>query len=249
MNELYSLPILFGVGAVAGFINVNAGGGSTLTLPTLIFLGLDGALANGTNRVGILIQNIVALIKYKKENYSQFKLSLRFAAFTIPGVIVGAAAAVNITSGTFEFILGLVLIGVIISMLIPRKSVVFNDDENKKIPAKTYLALFGIGFYGGFIQVGVGFLLMASLYYLARFSLIYVNLHKIFIILIYTIPAIAVFAFTENINWVYGFVLAGGNSIGSWWGVKLQIKSGDKLIRSVLIAAVFIMALKLLKVF
>ncbi len=248
MSDYLSILILFAVGSIAGFINVNAGGGSTLTLPTLIFLGLDGALANGTNRVGIFIQNIVALIKYKKENYSQIKLSMRFAAFTIPGVIIGAFAAVNISSETFEFLLGLIMIGVIISMLIPRKEIDFDDDENKKIPVTTYIALFGIGFYGGFIQVGVGFLLMATLYSIARFSLIYVNLHKIFIILVYTIPAIIIFAATDNINWVYGLSLAAGNSFGGWWGVKLQLKKGEKLIKFVLILAVLIMAVKLLKI-
>lgn len=247
MNEYFSILILFSVGSVAGFINVNAGGGSTLTLPTLIFLGLDGALANGTNRIGILIQNIVALIKYKKENYSQINLSLKFSAFTIPGVLVGSYAAVNISNETFEFLLGIIMIGVVVSMLIPRKTVDFDDDENKTVNWKTYLALFGIGFYGGFVQVGVGFLLMATLYYLARYSLIYVNLHKIFIVTIYTVPAIFIFYLTGNINWIYGLALGAGTSFGAWWGVKLQLKKGEKLIKAVLIVAVLIMSVKLLK--
>lgn len=248
MNDLVSSLILFAVGTIAGFINVNAGGGSTLTLPTLLFLGLDGATANGTNRIGILIQNVVALIKFKKENYSQIKTSLLFSIFTIPGVIIGAIAAVNISTESFEFMLGLVMIGIIITMLIPRKEIEVNDDHSKKINWKTYFALFLIGFYGGFVQVGVGFLLMAALYYLANYSLVYVNMHKLFIVLIYTIPAILVFLFTNNINWLFGFSLAAGTSLGGWWGVKLQIKKGEKLIRIILIIAILIMSVKLLKI-
>lgn len=249
MNDFVSALLLLVVGAIAGFININAGGGSTLTLPTLIFLGLEGSLANGTNRVAILIQNIFALYKYHKESYSQIKLSLKFSLFTIPGVIIGAFAAVNISDETFQTLLAIIMIGVIISMIIPRKEIAFDNDAEKHINWKTYLALFGIGFYGGFVQVGVGFLLMATLYYLARFSLIYVNLHKVFIVFIYTIPALVIFILTDNVNWFYGLALAAGNSIGGWWAVKLQVKKGDKVIRIVLIVAVLIMALKLLKLF
>ncbi len=249
MYDFQSLLIIFGVGAVAGFINVNAGGGSTLTLPTLIFLGLDGALANGTNRVGILIQNIVALLKLKKENYSQAKLSLKLALVTLPGVLIGAVAAVKISNETFKLVLGFVLIGVIISMLVPHKDIQTDNDPNKKVTFPAYLALFGIGFYGGFIQAGVGFLIMATLYYLMRFSLIYVNMHKLFIIATYTIPAILIFAFTGNVNWIYGIVLAAGNSLGGYWGIRFAIKKGERFIKGILIVAVLIMALKLLKIF
>ncbi len=249
MYDIQSLLLLFTVGAVAGFINVNAGGGSTLTLPTLIFLGLDSALANGTNRVGILIQNIVALLKLKKENYSQSKLSLKLALVTLPGVLIGAFFAVKISNETFKLVLGFVLIGVIISMLLPRKEIKVDNNPDKKISCTAYLALFGIGFYGGFVQAGVGFLFIATLYYLMHFSLIYVNMHKLFIIATYTIPAILIFAFTGNVDWIYGITLAAGNSFGGYWGIRLAVKKGEKFIKGILIVAVLIMALKLLKVF
>jgi uncharacterized membrane protein YfcA len=248
MYDFQSLLVLFAVGAVAGFINVNAGGGSTLTLPTLIFLGLDSSLANGTNRVGILIQNIVAVLKLKKERYSQARLSLKLAAFTIPGVLVGAFFAVKISDETFKTVLGIILIGVIISMLVPRKEIITDNNPDKKIGWKAALALFGIGFYGGFVQAGVGFLIMATLYYLLHFSLIYVNMHKLFIIATYTVPAILIFAFTGNVDWIYGLTLALGNSFGGYWGIRFAVRKGEKFIKAVLLVAVFIMALKLLKI-
>jgi uncharacterized membrane protein YfcA len=109
--------------------------------------------------------------------------------------------------------------------------------------------MFGIGFYGGFIQVGVGFLLMAALHYLMKLNLVYVNMHKVFIVLVYTIPALLVFVITDNIHWQFGFSLAAGNAIGGWWGAKMSVKKGEKFIKMVLIAAVSIMSLKLLGVF
>ena len=249
MPEHFSLLILFGVGLIAGFINVNAGGGSTITLPTLIFLGLDSALANGTNRIAIFIQNISAVYSFKKEKYQQFDVSLKLSALTLPGAIVGALLAVNLSNAVFQKILGIVMIGIILSMIIPQKKINYSDHNNIKIPLSAYIAMFGIGFYGGFIQVGVGFILMATLQRLMRLNLVYVNMHKVFIVLIYTIPALLIFMLTDNVNWIFGIALAAGNATGAWWAAKFAVKKGEKLIKIILVVAVFIMSLKLLEVF
>jgi len=231
------------VGLIAGFINVNAGGGSSLTLPALIFLGLDSALANGTNRVALLIQNIFAVKSFKNEDYHQFGTSFKLALFTLPGAIAGAVIAVNIDDLLFKKILAVVMIGIVISMVLHKKRQ--NTNSKGFITRVGFLSMFGIGFYGGFLQVGVGFLLMASLNYLMKFDLIVTNMHKVFIILIYTVPALVIFAVTNNVNWLFGIILGAGNAIGGWWGVKLSVKKGEKFIRIILIAAILIMAVKM----
>ena len=106
-----------------------------------------------------------------------------------------------------------------------------------------------IGFYGGFIQVGVGFLLMASLRGFMRLSLLRVNMHKVFIVLIYTIPALFIFAWTGNVDWGLGLSLAAGSAAGAWWAAKSSVRKGERVIRAFLVLAVLIMALKLLDVF
>ena len=249
MNEIIKLLLLFSLGSVAGFINVMAGGGSTLTLPVLIFLGLEGSLANGTNRVAILFQNLSAVISFKREKYEQFRLSLKLAVVTLPGAILGALISVKISDELFEKILAIVMMGIIITLIIPnskkdliKKNVTYN-------PWYVYPALFGIGFYGGFIQAGVGFIIMATLHHLMRLNLVHTNMHKVFIIFLYTIPAIIIFAVTKNINWIYGLTLAGGMAFGAWWAAKLAVKKGEKIVRIILLFAILIMALKLLKVF
>jgi len=249
MTEYFQLFLLFFFGVLAGFINVSAGGGSTLTLPILIFLGLDGVVANGTNRIAILFQNLSAIFSFKKEKHSQFKLSLKLALFTLPGAIIGAYFASSISNQMFEKILAVIMIGVIITMLLPKKSVATITNLTRKQNFYVYLAMFGVGFYGGFIQVGVGFLLMASLHYLMKQSLVYVNMHKVFIVLIYTIPALLIFIYSGNVDWGYGLTLASGNMIGAWWGVKFSIKGGEKFIKIILIIAVSLMSLKLFGLF
>lgn len=249
MSIVESSILLFAIGSAAGFLNVLAGGGSSLTLPVLIFLGLDASVANGTNRVAVLVQNISAVHSFKQENYFDLKLSLKLALLTLPGAIAGSFAAVNIDNKTFETILGFVMIGVTLSLLIPLPKQKDNEVESKVNTIPMYISMLVIGFYGAFIQVGVGFLLMAALHYLMKLDLVRVNMHKVFIVLVFTIPAIILFIFTDNINWTMALVLSLGNAFGAWWSAKISVRKGEKFIKLILIIAVLIMAFKLIKFF
>jgi len=245
--EFWKIIILFSVGALAGFINVMAGGGSAITLPVLIFLGLDSAMANGTNRIAILLQNISGITSFRQQGVHQFKKSLHLSVFTLPGAIIGAFVAVKIDNLLFQKILGIVMIGIVISMLfIPKSKNSEQTTESTSRKLLSYCAMIGVGFYGGFIQVGVGFLIMSSLYYILGLNLVYVNMHKLFIIFIYNIPALVIFVCTGNVNWLFGLSLAAGNASGAWWSAQLSVKGGEKIIRIILAVAIVIMALKLI---
>ena len=140
------------------------------------------------------------------------------------------------------------MILIIITMLLPNKKTdKTNTDFN--IDWKITLAMIVVGFYGAFMQVGVGFLLMAAFQYLMKLDLIRVNMHKVFVVFVFTIPALVVFIITDNINWYYGLTLSVGYSFGGWWGAKLSVKKGEKLTKVVLIVAILIMALKLLNIY
>ncbi len=249
-----SVPVstsgLFIIGMVAGFINVNAGGGSTLTLPALIFFGLDSAMANGTNRIGILIQNLTAIGSFRQQKVSDLRQSFMLSLLTLPGAVIGALVSIHITDVWFQRILAVVMIGIVVTMFLPRHiRDLENFEFNKRKKLWLYPALLGIGFYGGFIQVGVGFIIMAALYHLLQVSLLYVNMHKVFIIFLYTIPSLIVFAKTGHVHWLYGLVLAAGMSAGGWWGARVQVKSGEQFIRKILAVAIVLMAIKLLGTF
>lgn len=248
MNEILSIIVLFIVGVIAAFINVNAGGGSSLTLPALIFLGLDASVANGTNRVAIIFQNISAVYSFKKEKYYELKNSLILSLLSLPGAVAGAIFAIKISNEVFEKVLGVIMILIIVTMLIPQKRELKISDRFI-VDWKLIISMIAIGFYGGFIQVGVGFLIMALLHNALKLDLIRVNMHKVFIVFVFTIPAFLIFILTDNINWFYGLSLSSGNVVGGWWGAKMSVKKGEKLIRTVLIIAILIMAIKLLDLF
>lgn len=247
--EIQELILLFFFGNLAGLINVMAGGGSSLTLPFLIFMGMDASVANGTNRIGVIAQTASATLSFRKEKFSDFSLSLKFAILTIPGGIIGAFYSTEINDDTFETILGIIMIGIVISMLIPKSKKDDLKETLEKLPLLSYPIMILVGFYGGFIQIGVGFILMAVLNHLFKLNLVRVNMHKVFIVFLYTIPALIVFILTDNIEWLAGIILAAGTSLGAWWSAKISIQKGEKFIKLMLVIAVLLMSLNLLEVY
>ena len=245
--ELLHILILFVAGLFAGAINVMAGGGSTLTLPVLLFLGLDAGEANGTNRVAITVQNVSANASFWRDGAMRFRESLTYAMWTLPGAVIGAFAALNISDAWFERILGVLMIGIVASMLVPRGDM--EPRPGKRRLRWMQVSLFGIGFYGGFIQMGVGFLFMATFYHLARMNLVHVTVHKVAVILVYTVPTLLIFALTGHVDWLLGAALASGNASGALVAARLAVRRGEKIIRRVLVVAVLIMAAKVLGLF
>ncbi|MCP4843139.1 MAG: TSUP family transporter, partial [Halieaceae bacterium] len=77
--ELWQAGLLVVVGTIAGFLNVMAGGGSLLTVPVMVFMGIPGPVANGTNRIAILAQNLTAITTFARRGFRDFKLSLTLA--------------------------------------------------------------------------------------------------------------------------------------------------------------------------
>ncbi len=108
--------ILVLVGCVAGFLNVMAGGGSILTVPVMVFMGMPGPVANGTNRIAILAQNIIAAITFFKKGFSDFKLSITLSLCAIPGAIVGALIGTRLEGVWFNRTLAIIMIVVICLM-------------------------------------------------------------------------------------------------------------------------------------
>jgi len=227
-----------------------AGGGSAIALPVLIFMGLESSVANGTNRVAILIQNISAVSSFRKKEVHAFRQSLRFTFWALPGAVAGSLIGVVINDQWFQRILGVVMIGTVVTLFIPQSDPGSISEESRRRRERwIYPVMFGIGFYGGFIQISVGFLFMAALYHVMKMNLVYVNMHKVTIVMLYMVPSILVYALTGNVNWILGLILGTGSAVGGWWAAHASVKGGEKFIRYVLIIAILIMALKLLGVF
>ncbi len=241
--------LLAAVGCLAGFINVMAGGGSLLTLPVMIFFGIPGAAANGTNRVAIIIQNIVAVAGFHRQGFADFRLSLSLGLCSLPGAVAGALLATKVTGTLFNRILAGVMIGVLLLMIKQRKKKPAPDAGGSHRPRNLlwgHLCMVAAGFYGGFIQAGVGFILMAILHRVMGLDLVRVNMHKVFIVLVFTSSALITFALSGQVWWIVGLVLAAGNATGAWIGTQVAVKKGERWIRVIFYIAISAMAIRLL---
>ncbi|MDK2823900.1 MAG: uncharacterized protein PWQ67_495 [Clostridia bacterium] len=236
-------------GTAAGFLNVVGGGGSLLSMPMLIFLGLPSAVANGTNRIALMLQNIVAVANFRRKGFFDLNLSLMLGIPALIGSIVGSKIAISLPDNIFNKILALVMF-IVLFLIIkqPHKKILSEDEEkfnpHRKIPAM--IAFFFIGVYGGFIQAGVGFIIIAALTIITGMSLVRINSLKVFIVGFYMLSSLLVFIISGSVNWVLGLTLAIGNSLGAWLGSNFAVSKGDKWIRYILIVTVTAMALKLL---
>ncbi len=247
--EIHQAFIVFGVGLAAGFVNILAAGGSLLTLPVLIQdIGLPSATANGTNRVAIFLQNIFALKGFKSKGINVFPFAWWLGGAALLGAIPGAILAVEIPDEYFNKILAVVLVSVgLLLFFQPMKKYEANPDlmfSKDKLPF-TLPTFFLIGVYGGFIQAGVGFLIVSALLIINSFNLVYANAAKVSTVLIYTFVALGIFIFNGKVDWLYGLTLAAGNSIGGYFASRWSVKIGDKYIRIFMLVVIVFMAIRL----
>jgi hypothetical protein len=246
--DLWQVALLIVVGIAGGFVNVLAGGGSLLTVPVMIFLGLPGPVANGTNRIGILAQSIVSIVTFTRRGFSEFKLSLSLSACAIPGAVAGALLGVHLDGVWFNRAVALIMIGVLLVMQFDKGSVRQSADYQPTRRQLIYghVLMLGAGFWGGIIQLGVGFILMPILNRVMGLDLVRTNMHKVFIVATYTVVALLIFASQVELLWLVGIVLAAGNAIGGYLGAHFSITKGERMIRLVLNLVLVAFIIKLL---
>lgn len=239
--------LLIPIGFIAGFLNTIAGGGTLLTLPTLLFLGLPAPVANGTNRIAILVQTFTAVRGFKSKGVSTYPFSFYLGISALLGSFIGAKMAIDISGELFTKILAIIMIMVLFTIL-------FNPTKNiTEIPERltgkhlyfSIVIFFFLGIYGGFINAGIGFLMLVILPYVNGLSLLKSNVTKVFVVAIYTIGAVLVFAFEDKINYPLAFILTIGNASGAWFASRWSVKKDDKVIKMFLIITVSSLAIKL----
>lgn len=239
--------ILIFIGFFAGVVNTIAGGGSLLTLPVLIFLGLPPNVANGTNRIALFIQMMVGSAGFKSKGIKTFPFSIYLGLSALVGSLIGAQIAVDIKGDTFNKILSFVMIAVVLIIIFKPK--LKAEDVLERTTGKHLwigcIAFFFFGIYGGFLNAGLGFILIFFLHYYNRLSLVKSNAAKAVIISIYMAGALAVFILNDKIDWSVGLTMAIGNALGAWLSSRFSVSKGDKFVKVFLIVVVTAMAIKL----
>jgi uncharacterized membrane protein YfcA len=243
-HELLLYGVLLVAGVLSGFVNTMAGGGSLLTLPALMLLGLPANIANGTNRLSVVTQSLSGVIFFHREG----KLHTGALAPIAAPTVIGALAGASIAAVAPATILKPILLGTMVAMaalMIVRPDTVFakGEDEEPRSPFKhapSMLGLFAAGLYGGFVQAGVGFVLLAVLGGQMRYDTLRANALKLVCTLLFGIASLAVFVVSKQVVWGPAAVLAIGTVIGSQIGVRFTIKASPKLIRGIVFAGVVV---------
>lgn len=244
---VYLFALLAGV--LAGIINTLAGSGSLITLPMLIFLGLPANVANATNRVGVVVQNVVGIGTLRHEG----RLSLRGAWWLVGpavlGSIPGAWLAANLDAKAMNQAIGVVMV-LMLGVILLEPSRWLRQESALKPGRPSPLALagfFALGVYGGFIQAGVGVLLLAAMVLGVGYNLVEANGIKLVIVLGLALTALLVFISRGQVAWGVGALMAAGQSAGAWLAARFAARSenANLWVRRLLIVVVVASILKL----
>lgn len=232
-----SLPfsiLLIVLGFIAGIINTMAGGGSNLTLPALMVMGLPADIANATNRVSVFFQSLTATRGF----YKHGKLDMPDLKVVIVITVVGGLAGASVASYMPVSYLKPTLLVAMISMAAiilfkPNLIAVPVGESPKNVLAtpQSVPMLFIAGFYGGFVQAGVGFILIAAIAGSLRYDLVRTNALKIVCTAAFTLVALLIFIARDQINWVPGLLLASGSIVGAQVAVKMTINISQNALK------------------
>ena len=242
----YEYPLIIAVGFLAAFLNTVGGGGSLFSVPILTFMGLPITMANATSRVAILFQNIFAVGGFRSKGVElPWPYAIYLGIASLGGGLAGSLLAAHVPDDVFKKIFVVVMfISVGLILYDPFKS----KGEEKLTPKAQWTGVFFflfIGVYGGFVQAGIGFLVIAVLSLVNNLSLVKSNYVKVFAAIVYTGVSVVVFALEGKINWYIGLVLAIGHALGGWYASRWSVKAGDVWIKRVMIVSVLAMAVVL----
>lgn len=244
----FTIILLIVSGVFVGFINTLAGGGVAISVAVLMMLGLPANVANGTNRIAVIFQNITSVQAFSRKQMLPWRKATILAIPTIVGSVVGAWIAVDINEAFFRKAMAVIML-IMLFFVIVKPSVWLKEKPHlteKPVSWIEMLIFFAIGIYGGFIQIGVGYYLLAGIVLGSGFDLVRANAIKVWIVLLYTIAAIMVFIFNKQVHWQYGLVHAIGNVIGAWIASRLALKRGVEFVRWVIIVVILVFSADLL---
>jgi len=232
---------------VAGVINTMAGGGSLLTLPILIAMGVPPGMANGTIRVGIAVQNISSAITFHRRGFRDYRPLLRLVIPVVAGGAAGTALATQLDDEVLRAVFGVMLAGWAVLLILRPGRFLSAPEQPRPIGPIALLLGALVGLYGGFLQAGVGFPMLALLVLYLGHTPVAANATKVLLVLAYTAVSLPMFAMAGLVAWREGAALAVGGMLGGWLGTRLQIKAGAKLVRWVVVITVAVSGAMMLR--
>jgi uncharacterized membrane protein YfcA len=225
------IALLLASGLVVGFINTLAGGGSAISLTVFMALGLPVQVANGTNRIAIIMQNLSSTLTFSRRGLIDWGNGLRLGIPAILGSILGSQIAATINDQIFQICLAVVLVGVLVFTFFGNKLLRRHGGEMHRITLLHYVVFFVIGVYSGYIFVSTGYLILLATLGLLNLNIVKANVIKNLIILIATPLSLLVFVLNGDVDYAFGLVHGAGNMVGAYLASRYAIGWGTKFLR------------------
>lgn len=245
--NILQLAVFFVAGAGAGLLNALAGGGSFITVPLLMFTGLEPTVANATNRLGVWLQSFFGYRKYDKIGYFPKKYCLAVAIPTALGAIVGAYLATVIADDAFKkyFAFFMVLMTLVAFFKPTAKEMKEDVTLSGKSLIVNYFIYFGIGVYSGFVQAGVGFMMVAASI-VVGLDIVRAQAVKLFLNLVAATVSLGIFIYAGKVLFLPGLVLGAGMALGAVTAVSISVKVSQKFLKRFVTLMIFAFAVLLI---
>lgn len=227
----YDVVIMLVVsGVMVGIINTLAGGGSIITMTVFMALGMPISVANGTNRIAVFLQNFTASVTFIRKRMLDIRHGLLLSIPVVVGNIAGSLVASNIDERVFKICFGVVLCVILFYMIFDVRKRLHSGGRMQVKPIH-YLWFLIIGFYGGYIYIGLGYLILALALWSMRLDIVTANVIKGFVIFIATPFSLLVFMLNGQVEYGYGIIHGLGNMLGAYLASHYMVGWGGGFIK------------------
>jgi len=249
--DLWRAAVAFVAAFLAGAINSVAGGGTLVSFPALIWLGLDSVTANATSTVAIWPGTIGSAWGYRRELQSA---EPRFRVLIVPSLVGGLAGAVMLRwtpASTFDRMVPyLILFATLLFMAQETvQRMLKTADAQSRKPLKWFVGaiLFqlAVGIYGGYFGAGIGILMLAALSILGLTDIHEMNGLKVVFGGSLNGVAAAYFVWAHMVYWPDVLIMAVAAIVGGYGGAGVARRLGRTAVRRIVIVIGFGMAVSL----
>lgn len=248
MSLFHSL-VMIAAAFAAGVINSIAGGGTLITFPVLIWLGLDPIVANATSTVALWPGLFGGLFGYRRELEDSSGILLRLGLTSVIGGAIGAWLLTRTPSPTFARLVPfLILFATILFMAqgtINRRLRLQSIVEEPRVSwwLGAIVFQFFSAAYGGYFGAGNGILMLAALGLLGLHDINRANGIKNFLGICINSIAVLLFALKGLVVWPDALLMAGAALIGGYCGAKMAVRVGQTTIRRAIIIIGFVITI------
>ena len=252
--DIYSplgVAILVVAGFLVGFVNTIAGSGTIITYSVFMAFGLPPTLANGTIRMGVIMQTLASSLSFNRQKVLDITKGLLLGLPTVIGSVIGAQTASQINQEVFKYILVVVMFFMLLLLFLnPKRWIEGKLSVSRKKPSGLqYFVFLLIGFYGGFIHIGVGIFLLAALVLVSGYDLVKANALKVFIVLLYSPFALAVYLYNDQVHYGMALISSVGNVFGGVLASRLAVSWGARFVHWFLLVIIVLFIAKILGLF